>query len=125
MKIIKANEQDLNNLKSCVYCIVFSTGHFYIGSSENFKSRQYTHTSNIKKKIGIFNFLNNYEDKISCKFVILSRNYFLYNSFIIEKNLIFCNANNPFLINQNKGKIIYEQLNNKIWQNLKDLSADQ
>lgn len=121
MKIIK--ETDTDNLKWVVYCVLFDTGHFYIGSSENFKSRQNNHINQILNKKEPYGFLK-HTASFACQIFIIRRFEISHVATDFEKNLLLSNITNPLILNRYKGEKQIFNANQLIWQKLKDLSED-
>lgn len=121
MEIVK--ETRLKNLKWAVYCVLFNTGHFYIGSTNDFKRRQEHHISAIKRKIGVYSFLDKIE-ATCCEIFVIQRFQISYVATDFEKDLIATNMTSPLLLNIKKGRKQILNSNQLIWQKLKDLSED-
>ena len=103
------------------YAVVFDTGYFYIGATQNFRQRFIDHKTKIKNKpedylIGI---LHNPKSCIIVKLIISTTKDQVFKH---ERDLIMLHSSNPKLINKNQGAMMIGYSSKKIKKYIKFLN---
>ena len=87
------------------YAVVFDTGYFYIGATQNFKQRFLGHKTRIKTNPDDYLIGLKHNPK-SCIIIKLLLSTVKDQVFKHERDLIMLHSTNPKLINKNQGAII-------------------
>lgn len=118
MEFIEPNSEAV--IKPVCYAIVFDTGYFYIGATDNFEKRKEQHKRLILKNPSKY-LISDDNNHTKCIFVKLLSCNSHDKIFKHERDLIIFNAKNELMINGVYGDLLIERSENRINESYRKL----